>query len=227
MIKEDVFEKAKLFYLSGNTIKSSAKQYNIPYNHLRKFLKQIGVKKSKIDYFLKDNKFGKLIAISPNLKKEGKYFRVFWLCKCECGSEQFIRQSFLTKEKYAMCGQCAITGKNNVNWKGTNKLSGSYWDRIKQRSKIPNRNLNVTIDHIWELYEKQNGKCALTGMEISFPEKVRDLSSSTASLDRIDSSKGYEYGNLQWVHKDINRMKTDFDNEYFIYLCKNVAKKFA
>jgi hypothetical protein len=46
----------------------------------------------------------------------------------------------------------------------------------------------------------------------------------TASLDRIDSSKGYCEDNVQWVHKDINRMKNTFDQDYFISLCKLIAE---
>jgi len=45
----------------------------------------------------------------------------------------------------------------------------------------------------------------------------------TASLDRIDSSKGYVKGNLQWVHKDINMMKNHYNQKYFIEICKKVA----
>ena len=49
------------------------------------------------------------------------------------------------------------------------------------------------------------------------------IGQGTASLDRIDSSKGYVKGNVQWVHKDINKMKTDFEQSIFIKLCKSVA----
>lgn len=42
----------------------------------------------------------------------------------------------------------------------------------------------------------------------------------TASLDRIDSSKGYLENNVQWVHKDINWMKQDYSHEEFLQYCK-------
>ncbi len=45
----------------------------------------------------------------------------------------------------------------------------------------------------------------------------------TASLDRIDSSRGYTLDNIQWVHKDLNKMKTNYPNDYFIKMCKYVA----
>ena len=43
-----------------------------------------------------------------------------------------------------------------------------------------------------------------------------DNNNDSISLDRIDSSKGYEENNVQWVHKDINLMKNKYDNKYFI-----------
>jgi len=45
----------------------------------------------------------------------------------------------------------------------------------------------------------------------------------TASLDRIDSTKNYTIDNIQWVHKDVNKMKMDFSQEYFIEMCRLVT----
>ena len=39
----------------------------------------------------------------------------------------------------------------------------------------------------------------------------------------IDNSKGYEIGNVQWVHKDINMMRNKYDITYFIKMCRLVA----
>ena len=51
----------------------------------------------------------------------------------------------------------------------------------------------------------------------------KELKTGTASLDRIDSSKGYIQGNIQWVHKRINQMKWDSEENDFINWCKLVA----
>ena len=77
---------------------------------------------------------------------------------------------------------------------------------------------------MWDLFIKQNKKCALSGLDIEFSRKLKD-GTTTASLDRIDSSKGYIQNNVQWVHKDINRIKQNLDQEKFIELCKMVAKE--
>jgi len=76
------------------------------------------------------------------------------------------------------------------------------------------------------LFIKQNKKCALTGLDIKFGVRNDKITGTyeetTASLDRIDSSKGYVKGNIQWVHKDINIMKNDFNVDKFKKLCKMV-----
>ena len=44
-------------------------------------------------------------------------------------------------------------------------------------------------------------------------------SESNASVDRIDSSKGYVIDNIQWVYRKINRMKNDVSDMDFVDLC--------
>ena len=51
-------------------------------------------------------------------------------------------------------------------------------------------------------------------------------SGGNASLDRIDNSKGYIKGNVQWVTKDINMCKRTLNNESFIVLCKKVSQNY-
>ena len=47
----------------------------------------------------------------------------------------------------------------------------------------------------------------------------------TASIDRIDSTKGYYIDNIQWVHKDVNRMKKDFEENYLFKICEAIIAK--
>jgi hypothetical protein len=41
----------------------------------------------------------------------------------------------------------------------------------------------------------------------------------------IDSYKGYIEGNIQWVDKHVNKMKNEFDQDYFIEICKKISQK--
>jgi len=48
----------------------------------------------------------------------------------------------------------------------------------------------------------------------------------TASIDRKNSDLGYTKENIQWVHKDVNYMKMNLSEKYFIKLCKLIARRF-
>lgn len=124
--------------------------------------------------------------------------------------------------------QDAIHRSRQARWKGCGKLSGRYFNVLKNRAKRLNREFNLTVEYLWELFIKQNMKCALSDEPIDFPNTTTNLtfSQQTASLDRIDSTKGYIIGNVQWVHKDINSMKMDLQQEEFIKRCQQVSKKF-
>src|SRR5882724_8540250 len=45
----------------------------------------------------------------------------------------------------------------------------------------------------------------------------------TASLDRRENHRGYVKGNVQWVHKVVNIMKSNHDEAYFVAMCKQIA----
>ena len=62
------------------------------------------------------------------------------------------------------------------------------------------------------------GHCALTGWEISMEKQ-------SASLDRIDSGRGYEVDNVQWVHSMVNMSKNKYPQDRFIEMCVAVANK--
>lgn len=115
------------------------------------------------------------------------------------------------------------TGQNSPCWRGVGKLSSKRWSDIKLTAKKRGIKFDLDIEYAWSLFKKQNGKCKLSGIKLKFPRTSRTL--GTASLDRIDSKKGYIRGNIQWVHKKINMMKYNLTNSEFKKLCKRVANK--
>lgn len=82
----------------------------------------------------------------------------------------------------------------------------------------------MSVDDIADIYEAQNGKCALTGWSVVFPE-IGHPQEADASLDRIDSTKPYQKDNIQIVHKLVNMMKSKYSQEQFVEVCKAVARK--
>lgn len=82
---------------------------------------------------------------------------------------------------------------------------------------------NITAKDIRQLYDEQEGLCALSGQPINLPLSSR-YASVTASIDRIDNSSGYTKENIQLVHKKINMLRGALGVEDFVDLCKMVAE---
>lgn len=74
------------------------------------------------------------------------------------------------------------------------------------------------------LYEKQQGKCALTGVTMTFDRTEGRRSVANISIDRIDSATGYEESNIQLVCLVVNRMKSNMSTQDFAFWCRAVAK---
>ena len=176
------------------------------------------------------NKFGKLLAIEE--VEERKSGGIRYKCLCDCGNTHEVFATHLRRGLITHCGCSRVKGAKHHQWSGVGEISGEFWwshvVRNANGSKLNNRErkpkeLTLTIQEAWNLFLNQNRKCALSGIELTFPSKWKDKS-WTASLDRIDSSKGYVLGNVQWVHKDVNIMKNKFNQDYFTETCKLIYK---
>lgn len=151
-------------------------------------------------------------------RKDGKNY--FWNCRCECGKEFIIRGHNLYKNPKS-CG-CL---RGNGIWKGFGDISLSYFSQIKNNALKRQIKFNITIDNIWQLFLKQNRKCALSGVNLQFAKQhSKSKTNQTASLDRIDSSKPYTMTNLMWVHKDLNMMRSKVTLDQFKKWCNLVSK---
>ena len=113
------------------------------------------------------------------------------------------------------------TKEKHANYSGYKDIHGSFWCQVKRSTSRRSIDFNIDIKCCWEIFEKQQGKCIYSDLPIYFGVDAQH--ESTASLDRIDSEKPYNVDNIQWVHKNINKMKCIFDEEKFIKLCKDIS----
>jgi hypothetical protein len=118
--------------------------------------------------------------------------RTTWHCRCDCGVERPVRGEKLHGGSSASCG-CANPG-NTAHGHGRNgKRTGTYdaWRNMLSRCTNPKR-----ID-----YARYGGR-GITVCErwISFENFLADVGEKPIgrSLDRVDNSRGYEPGNVQW-----------------------------
>jgi len=183
-------------------------------------VKDVTGKKINMLTFLKED-------VKWNKQKKNKYYKK-WMCKCDCGIIKSIGVAHVMRGQIKSCG-CLHKRINSDNplFTGVGEISSAFWLRGVMRTKFASAKrrtigVSITIEEAWNLFLEQKRRCALTGLELKFPESGKDKN-WTASLDRIDSSKPYEIGNIQWVHKHINVMKNKYSQEYFIEMCKLIS----
>lgn len=170
-------------------------------------------------------KFGKL-TVEKLFEKKNK--TVIWQCRCECGEITNVSRNNLCNGHTKSCGclRKRICSESKT-WGGYKEISLRTWSDIKNKAasrKDPQkRKFSITIKDAWDQFEKQKGLCALSGLPITLKSTKGNYANKTASLDRIDSKKGYVRGNIQWVHKTLNTMKRDFSDEVFIKFCEYVT----
>lgn len=138
----------------------------------------------------------------------------YWKVRCKCGFEALRSAIHLVNNKVACCKSCA---KRKLSFEQ------SYLNKIKKRAKKSNIEFDLELDFIINLLKEQDYKCKLSGLPIEIRKVWHGQINQTASLDRIDNTKGYIKNNVQWLHKDVNNMKHTFTEKYFIDLCKRIG----
>lgn len=163
--------------------------------------------------FYKDlvgKKFGHLLITKwAGQDKRGKSL---WEVRCDCGNVKKVVSHALTSLRTKSCGCARREYMKVALGKEVGQLTGAKWSAIVFNARARQHEVLITQSDAADLFEIQKGLCALSGIELILDAPRAQI---TASLDRIDSSKGYVLGNIQWIHKDINKMKNDMDEKTF------------
>ena len=191
--------------------------------------KSCGCLKEKL--YLVSYKYGNLTVLEED--RNSKSLFSYWICKCSCGNTKSVRGTSLLSGATTSCG-CARKKNHKSPMKKfieedipERKENLSYckeyikqnmWRYLRRGARKRNLEWSITKDDVNSIYQSQEGRCALSGVPIYLQGKV-----TTASLDRIDSSIGYIPSNVQWVHKEINFMKSNSSEEKFIKWCKLIS----
>ena len=78
---------------------------------------------------------------------------------------------------------------------------------------------DLTIEQAWQIYDKQEGKCALTGIKMTWAKNVP----TNISIDRITPNGPYSMGNVQLVCRTINQSRGALEVDEYLDWCTKVA----
>lgn len=162
-------------------------------------------------------KFGTWTVITSGELVNGQWK---YLVQCTCGNTRYMPASqIMNNDRYNTCRRCSL-GKIFSNFRESflNNIKKNAFSRGKEFAE------DVTPEYLYSLLEEQDFKCALTGDSLLPEDNSLDhiRKELPLSLDRIDSSKGYIRGNIQWVTKRANWMKGDMTTQEFLIMCSKV-----
>lgn len=210
-------------YRDNKTITEIAEVLGVCIITIQKRIKKLGLKRQVLTVFddISGKRFGRLTALHPVRKDRfGKYI---WKVRCDCGREKEINSSGM---KAGIVKSCGCFKRERLS-KGYQDISGAYWRKLEKSADLRGYEFKITIQEAWNVFIEQKKLCALSGVPlIIFPNNDKYYL-QTASLDRIDSTKGYVLGNIQWVHKRVNFLKRDYSERELLFWCNEISKKSA
>ncbi len=161
------------------------------------------------------DKYNILEVVEAAPPEDGK---VMWRCRCDCGDYVVVSGANLLSGGTKRCPTC----KNALFCTGVDR---TQWCLLKRGARLRGLSVEVEWIELKELLDKQGGLCALSGVPIVLADSHASLQSGqrTASVDRIDSNKGYTLDNVQWIHKDVNFMKQEYPQDYFLAFCRAIT----
>lgn len=129
------------------------------------------------------------------------------------------------------CSSDCLTHKNRSE---ASILFDCYLNAIRKRSDIEKLNIarknvssDITVNDLYDIWKKQDGVCVYTGVKLILKNKrnTKEHNNFVASVDRIDSSKGYTKDNIQFISRTANLAKHTMSHEEMVEFCKIVANK--
>ena len=137
-----------------------------------------------------------------------------------------------TKKYRSRCKLCVlsklkINNKKNSQTKAERRSSSpkNFISGILNHSAGRKQNLGFNIDmgYLLQLYEDQDGFCAISGVKMTHIAG-RGRLNTNISIDRIDSKRGYLRGNVQFVCDIVNRMKSDMREDELLTWCRRILE---
>lgn len=112
--------------------------------------------------------------------------------------------------------------------KNSTPRSAIYTMLYSAAKRRPTENM-VTIEDLMEMWERQAGICALSGLQMSWGRGRNGGKKlpNSISLDRIDGTNGYEKDNVRFVCWQANLFKNEWTDAEMLVMARAIVAKAA
>ena len=144
-------------------------------------------------------------------------------CKVMKDRSEFNRDRREKDGCQSYCKDChrTITIAYNNTLEG---FMSRLFGNLSQNAVKRGLNVEITFNDLIELYHRQNGRCAITNLEMTHQYGTGGGKfSHNISVDRINSTRHYTRDNIHLVCSIVNQMKWDTPYDQFINMCLAIA----
>ena len=174
------------------------------------------------------NKDRKKTQKAKDYKKDPTTTKYCDQCKTTKSTNEFFGNKQNTDGCQSYCKKCEKERRSKYE-SNYDYYMVTLFSILKYGAKDRDIDVNIIIDDLHDLYKQQDGKCKLTGIELTHirgqPDKTIDrYNAYNISVDRIDSDKAYTKNNIQLVCCIVNLMKRNYSEKDFIENCILITK---
>ena len=141
-------------------------------------------------------------------------------CKQKLPAEAFPAQS-------KKCSTCRYTARRKAaSATPQNFLTRSFGQlkHARMKKEKSKKGWEITLEDVLELWELQKGRCALTGLFMTFHKDGSGRRDLNVSIDRIDPDVEYLVTNIQLVCLRVNTIKHTLKEDELYWWCKNIVE---
>lgn len=150
--------------------------------------------------------------------KTGRSSNNFY-CSRRCSAMSNPKFLYKTKEQ-----KKKLSELNKIRMKNNRHSFKSKFSIYLHLCRKRKHKIDIDANYLETLWNTQNNLCAISKIPIHIKQFGYKNTPFTASLDRIDSSKGYIKNNVQFVAYSINLAKNSFKDYEVIELLETIKR---
>lgn len=140
-------------------------------------------------------------------------------CLCTFDIKQFPPIGGEGSRRRHTCRQCRSSGTRRSK-SVSHRAYLQTWIARKR-----NKDCNIELEDLLEIWAAQAGRCAVTGMAMTYSPKVlKQATGLNASVDRIDPAQNYIKSNIRLVCHRVNSMRSSGDDSELAWWCRQVLQ---
>lgn len=124
----------------------------------------------------------------------------------------------------SLCRRCSLSRRMKVRCKGEVPFDKWVLESLRTLRHRSKTQCDLTVEYLKDLWNEQDGCCFYSGEKLLVPYYGSGKRPFTASIDRIDSGRGYEKGNVVWSSWICNIGKSFLPISEYIDICQKVVE---